>query len=356
MSSPPISGGVEEARRLPPDAARACEALVVGGERHLRDHGPFTARVVDVRRRAHSVIHVISLSNGRRARRFYLKRLNTNPSVHDRKLRECVTEYRLLEELTHRFASFADLGVIRPIACWPEDLAFLTEEFPGQNVELVLRDDVRRLWSPSALRRAAALCRKAGEWLRHFQSYTVPDVSTFDVDELIAYCDLRISTILDGAEGLLTRPLSQVVMRHVTNLAATFSESERELVGRHNDLRPDNMLTRDERLVVVDFTGFTYGPRLYDYMKFWMRLDYMAFGALPIGRRVEALKAGFAEGYGRAVDLDAPMAQFLRIANILDKMSELADPPSRPLHRRLVDRRWHRHLLRQLRCSVAGRP
>ncbi len=260
------------------------------------------------------------------------------------------------EELTHRFASFADLGVIRPIACWPEDLAFLTEEFPGQNVELVLRDDVRRLWSPSALRRAAALCRKAGEWLRHFQSYTVPDVSTFDVDELIAYCDLRISTILDGAEGLLTRPLSQVVMRHVTNLAATFSESERELVGRHNDLRPDNMLTRDERLVVVDFTGFTYGPRLYDYMKFWMRLDYMAFGTLPIGRRVEALKAGFAEGYGRAVDLDAPMAQFLRIANILDKMSELADPPSRPLHRRLVDRRWHRHLLRQLRCSVAGRP
>ena len=348
MSSPTMFDAVEDARRLPPDAARACEALVVEGERHLRDHGPFTARVLDVRRRAHSVIHVISLSNGRGARRFYLKRLNTNPSVHDRKLRECVTEYRILEELTRRFASFPDLGVIRPIACWPEDLAFLTEEFPGRNVELVLRDDVRCLWSRSTLRRAAGLCRKAGEWLRHFQSYTVPDTDTFDIDELIAYCDLRLSTILDGAEGLLSRPLAHAVMRHVTSLAATFSASEREVVGRHNDLRPDNMLARDERLVVVDFTGFTYGPRLYDYMKFWMRLDY-------IGRRIDALKAGFAEGYGRPVDLDAPMAEFLRIANILDKMSELADPPSRPLHRRLVQRRWHRHLLRQPRCRVEGR-
>lgn len=327
------------------------------GERHLGVAGPFSAAVVDTRHRAHSVIHVIRLSSARGAEGgFYLKTLNATAASRERKLQECATEYRLLEDLSGLFARSDRLGVITPVACWPDDLAFLTEAFPGRNVELVLRDLVRRFWSRPARHEAEELCRRAGMWLATFQSHTGRLAPTaVDVDELMAYCELRVEKIQASPSSLFDPPFAKAVIRHLETLATRFSASERQAVGRHNDFRPDNMLAGQGRLLVVDFTGFTYGPRLYDFMKFWMRLEYMAFGPVPVGGAIDGLKAAFAEGYGHRVDLGTPMARFLRIANVLDKIWALADPAPRPFLRRLLEGRWHRHLLRELNDALGVR-
>jgi hypothetical protein len=104
--------------------------------------------------------------------------------------------------------------------------------------------------------------------------------------------------------------------------------------------------------VVLDFTGFTYGPPLYDFMKFWMRLDYLGFGPASARSRIERMQRAFAEGYKHPVNLQSPLAMLLRLANILDKMSELVEEPPTDLGRRIFERPWYRYLYRQVSEAV----
>jgi hypothetical protein len=114
------------------------------------------------------------------------------------------------------------------------------------------------------------------------------------------------------------------------------------------------MLARDGRLIVLDFTGYTQGPRLYDFMKFWMRLEYLAFGPPASRARVGRLQQSFRQGYERPVDLDAPLAELLRLANLLDKMSELVEMSPPRGWRRLLERAWYRHLCREVGRVAVG--
>ena len=317
--------------------------------RHSPTPGPFRASVVSVTARTHSTIHVICVvSAAGDERRFYLKTLNTGSSDRAERMVEATTEFRVLSELWKRFVPFSDLGVVRAVACLPEDSALITEEFPGQKLDIALAQ-ARLFGSRRELEKLAHLCHLAGRWLRHFQSFTAPSqASRFDIGELFHYCEERLRIIVDGPGSGLDATRSGLVIAHLERLAAYTDESELEISGRQNDYRPDNMLTRDGRLVVLDFTGFTWGPRLYDFMKFWMRLDYYAFGPLAAPDRIDLLKRRFAEGYGGGVNVRSPLAEILHLANILDKMSELTEAPSRRRSRRALEKAWYRHLKYQL--------
>jgi hypothetical protein len=339
---------------VPPHVEKACALLVREGRRFLPDNGGFRTTLLHVHRRTQSTIYVIALRNGRAEKRFYLKTLNLDADGRDAKVRAATTEYRVLEELSARFAPYPQLGVVEPVASMPEDLSLLMEESPGEKFDVVLARTSRHFRQGDEMDRSVSLCRLAGEWLRRFQDFTAPSrASTYDPSELLAYCDERLRIIMGDRCGWLTRERSATIRRHLEHLVARLDPEELRLTGRQNDFRPDNMLTRDGKLVVLDFTGFTYGPPLYDFMKFWMRLDYLGFGPASAMSRIERMKRAFAEGYEHPVNLRSSMAALLRLANILDKMSELVEMRPAGLARRIFERLWYRHLYAQI-ASAAG--
>jgi hypothetical protein len=115
-------------------------------------------------------------------------------------------------------------------------------------------------------------------------------------------------------------------------------------------------VTDGARIAVLDFTGFTHGPALYDFMKFWMKLDDFRFGPFFGATRVAGWQAAFTEGYGGG-DLGGPLARFLALANRLDKLSEALDgPAARRSPRGLLARRWYDGQLRALCAAVTGAP
>lgn len=200
----------------------------------------------------------------------------------------------------------------------------LTEEFRGETFERFLLL-ARRFPTPRASRRAATLCYQVGRWLSLFQGFTKPlDSTLFEPLDLVRYCERRLRILADSEarDSAYRAPAS--VLQRAEQIAAAVKPAECVRVGQQNDFRPDNILTDGERVAVLDFTGFTYGPALYDFMKFQMKLEDLRLGFMLRPRAVEALPAAFAEGYGTPVDLRSPLARLLRIANILDKMSELA--------------------------------
>jgi hypothetical protein len=316
-----------------------------------------TARLLQARTRSHSFIGVIELGEPGHRCRFFLKTVRANATNLDLKRAQLEREFAMLEELSLRFTPHSDLTVIKPVLCWPEQLSMLTEEFPGVTIERFL-STARRVPTSSALSRAAAVCRRVGRWLALFQGFTKPhDTHLFDATELVRYCERRCRILRDSAAHGFDLIAPRDLLALLERLAATAGADELVQVGRQNDFRPDNMLTDGRRVAVLDFTGFTYGPALYDFMKFQMKIEDLARGLSLRPRAVTAWQVAYAEGYGTPVDFKAPLAQLLRVANLLDKMSEF--PLWQGATASTIERRWRfRHYqerLRDLKAILTGR-
>jgi Phosphotransferase enzyme family len=291
---------------------------------YLSPAAPSRTRLVSTLRRTHSLIGVIELLGPKGRRRFFLKTLRTNAGNLALKRRQLEREFSLLQELELRFEPYPGIGVIRPVRGWPEHASMLTEEFRGETLELFL-SRTRRFPTPRATKRAAALCHRVGRWLALFQGFTKPPDSTlFDPSDLVRYCERRLRILADAESRDPAYRAPACLLQWAERLAAAVEPTECLQVGRQNDFRPDNILTDGERLAVLDFTGFTYGPPLYDFMKFQMKLEDLGRGFMLRPGAVRTWPTAFLEGYGTTVDLRSPLARLLRIANILDKMSELA--------------------------------
>jgi len=333
----------------------ACRFLVASGRDHLGTDGAYRAAVVATEERPESTLRRIRLGDGSRSRHFYLKTVRATPETTAAQVAAVTTEYRVLATLHEHFRSLSPLSVVKPIACLPEGLSLLTEETVGRPLNLVLAG-TNPLRGAGNLRRHADLCRLAGAWLRHFQAITAtPSRARYDVAEILGYCEARVQLMLSRPESGLDLDTALAVERHVRRLASRVGSAELELVGRHNDFRPANMLTDGRSLTVLDFTGFTSGPPLYDFMKFWLKLEDLSQGLFPRRRRAAALQAAFREGYG-PVDLGTPLAELLRYAYAVDKLSEGVDPalPRPPWSRRPVMAQWRRSQRQWLRRMAQG--
>jgi hypothetical protein len=217
-----------------PVVGRACERLLALASRYLPVGGPVHAEVLRSERRRQSTIHVIGLRSPGGARRFYLKTLNPNGVPWSDLAERVRTEYALLEELSTRLARHSHLGVVTPVACFPEDLSFMTEEFSGEKLDHVLARSTRLVGVP---RRdpAAELCEAAGEWLRRFQELTASTgPARHDLADLLAYCEERLRHVLAAGRGALEPYRARAIMRHLEHLGGEVAEAHLELTGRQN--------------------------------------------------------------------------------------------------------------------------
>lgn len=318
MSSPIA---VPELLRAALEAAQT--EIVRLAPRYLPEGGPYTTQLLSVGKRTHSLIGRIELRGPGGVRRFFLKVVRTNPRNAEIKRAQLEREYALLDDLTLRFEPHVELTVIRPVCRWPELAAMLSEEFPGVTLEHYLAR-ARQMPTPGALAAAGEACRRVGRWLSLFQGFTKSnELGAFDPTELIGYCERRLRIFSDASARGFASGISSDLLTRVERLARAVEPDECLMVGRQNDFRPDNMLTDGRRIAVLDFTGFTYGPALYDFMKFQMKLEDLRRGLMLRPRAVAAWTDAFHEGYGTPVDLGSPLAILLRICNVLDKMSEL---------------------------------
>ncbi len=325
---------------------RAYEALQTEGRlRGMKEAARI--RVVREQSRPTSIVQLVEIDAGAVApRRYYVKTLHATPETRELQLARVRAEFAILQELDKRFAPLGLLGVVRPVALLADDLTLVTEEFPGESLDTII-NRLRPWRTGSPRRRVAELLDGVGCWLWHFQEFTTRLGERYDVAELFDYCDDRLRLLVDSPRSGLSPSRARSILGRLAYLGAQVDGIDLEVAGRHNDFRPEHVIVGDDRLVVLDFTGFTRGPRLYDFMKFWMRLEYKASGVFGPSRELAYMHDSFRRGYGRWVDADAPLARLLRGSNLLDTMTDLAEAPPRP-GRRLLDRRWYWCLDRQL--------
>lgn len=203
-------------------------------------------------------------------------------------------------ETTRRIYEFmsrwSGLGAVRPIACYPESLAIVTEQTDGPT--LLAHLHAHAAWFPDArtLEALEARTSAVGRWLRVFQSIDESG-ARFSLEGLREYVDIRLKRLVACATGRFRSSDRARVLRHIELLGAQVLPGDLREVPVHADMAPGNVLLSGERIVVLDFAMTHSGSIFHDLARFHLQLDLLRlkpqFRSGVVGRLQRALLRGF---------------------------------------------------------------
>jgi len=241
------------------------------------------------------------------------------PTIRSRFRRDFDTTSRV-----HRvLANDAAVSVVRPIACFDEPLAIVTEEVCGPNLLRVLETHaVRWRGSASALEKLETLFGHAGHWVRRFQEIE-GGATTFSFDELIEYVDLRVQRLAADTNSSFTETDRRGVLQYLSARRGEIEPQDLMEVAIHGDFTPGNTLAAGPRVVVLDLTMTHRGVQLHDLARFYTQIDFLKFKPQFDRARIGRLQAALLRGFDPGLNPSHPMFQVLVLLHTVNHFGTL---------------------------------
>jgi phosphotransferase family enzyme len=272
--------------------------------------------------------------------------------------RNITREFEMTARVHGRLAAHAGLSTARPIACYPELLAMVTERVDGVSLDRLLVR-ARRFGSDRAVQDLSAIMRRVGVWLNAFQALNGPEVSKRHVslDQMRIYLDKRLQPLADGR--VISADVRVRLLTQFDDLASMIPRSDLEEVPVHADFTPENVVIRDRDVTVLDFTMAKRGARYLDLSHMWMHVDLLK--AKPWFRPavIDALTTALLAGFDPLLRTDHPLFQLLLLQHVVCHLRQMQqDPPARParVYAEFFRRRHVTWLIRRLALSRPGGP
>ena len=272
------------------------------------------------------------------------------PKPHDggvEKMRVRVAhDFATTRRIYEAMSGWPDLSAIRPIVCYINELAIVTEE--AQGTTLLAHLQAHAAWFPAAetVRALEGTMAQVGRWVRAFQSID-PAPQRVPVGTLLEYVDVRLKRMVD--RGVFTARDRQRVLDHLDALGSEIAPTDLQEVIAHADLAPGNILISGRRVVVLDFAMANRASTLHDISRLFLQLDLLR--AKPQFRPpvVRALQRALLQGFDLSLTADRPLFRFLLMLHRVNHLGTLTMgherfPASafsshiRRLHRRWIDR------------------
>lgn len=212
-----------------------------------------------------------------------------------------------------------DSGVVRPVACWPEHGALLTERARGVPLAAVLRRASRRGVDPAQLAQAAALCTTAGTWLRRFQARGAEVVAGSRPDRLgsaagmLDYIDERLRLLRTSSPGIDPALRTRLLAHAAATLHALPPDSLDQVTWSHSDFGPHNLLADLDHLTVLDLELQPQHP--YFDAAYFVECLANLNGPLADASRIRRLERAFLAGWGQ--HLDEPLFALFRLRHLV---------------------------------------
>jgi hypothetical protein len=240
-----------------------------------------------------------------------------------------------------------DVGAVRPIACYGDLLAIVTEEARGET--LLERLQTRATWFPDAARMTDLedTMTACGRWLKRFHGFDPRETETrVAVADLLAYIDVRLRRLVE--QHVITGSYRERIIQHLNRLATRVSPADLREVAIHADLAPANMLVCGTRIVVLDFAMAGRGSYLHDISRLFLQIDVLRAKPQFRPRTVSALQSALLRGLDETLTPEHPLFRYLLMLHRINHLGTLAlrrerFPSSvlsarvRRLHRRWLD-------------------
>jgi tRNA A-37 threonylcarbamoyl transferase component Bud32 len=247
---------------------------------------------------------------------------------------------------------WGDLGVVRPVACYPEHLAIVTEEAEGTTLQRYLETKMTWLRARANAAEVTSTMERLSRWIRVFQEIEGED-GTVAVDSLREYVDVRLKRLVQHPVSGFTDATRATVLAHLDALGRAVAEPDLRRVAVHADMSLGNVLVSPGRVVVLDFAMATRGTYLHDLARVFVHLDTLGvkpqFGRAAIRRLQMALLRGF----DPALTPDHPLFRLLVLMHRINHFTTLCVRPA-PFKSRLYNRILRQHHRRLLATELAA--
>jgi aminoglycoside phosphotransferase (APT) family kinase protein len=220
-------------------------------------------------------------------------------------------------------AGYAQLGVVPPVACYPEHLAIVTEQVTGATLlEYLMR---YAAWFPAASRveQLAETMANVGQWVRVFQSIDAGG-GTVTIASLRDYVDHRLRKLVAHARSRFGEGERQAVLRHIDVLGRQVDPRELSEVPIHADLAPGNILISGTRIVVLDFAMAKRGTRLQDLTRLCVQIDLLGVKPQMTGRVLRQLQRALVRGFDASLTPAAPLFRLMTLLHRINHLTTLS--------------------------------
>ena len=284
----------------------------------------------------------------------FVKVFKPKPDLSDADMRQRVShDFDVTTKVRAAMSTYADLGAVTPLACYPDLLAIVTEETAGETLLAYL--DAHARWHPPSPRlgELASTMARAGRWVRAFQRID-PGNAVVRVEALRDYVDIRLQRLVAHQPAGLSAVDAARILDHIDDLGTQVKSDALREVTIHADLAPGNILVASGRIVVLDLAMMRRGVRLHDLARLWMQLDLLT--AKPAFRTgtIRAMQDALLQGFEPGLTVDDPLFRLVSVLHRINHLSTLLLRrerfPARVYNTLLI--RMHRRWLEQtLACS-----
>jgi tRNA A-37 threonylcarbamoyl transferase component Bud32 len=272
-------------------------------------------------------------------------------ATRERTARRVRNEFDILRRIHGSMQLDEGLFCIRPVACYPDQLALVMEEARGQTLNAELRRHAR--WWPGEreLARLRETLRRVGLWMRRFQELTREgDASPRMLETLELEIAAFLSTLVDRPRAAFPRELARSIREYVARAIDGARDAPLPATGATGEISPENMLIDDGRVAYVDFGMYSLRTAFSDPAMMYQHLSTLRLQPPYRPHVVTALKAAFLEGYGRPDLYLDPLFRAYRIKYRLSRIDAESGrkwagyDPARKLYFRRSWRRSRREL------------
>jgi hypothetical protein len=247
----------------------------------------------------------------------------------------------------HRqLAGAGGLSAVRPIACFPDELALVTEGVRGETLGTMLRREVA--WWPGAARLhlLEQIMRRTGAWIQAFQTAAVGE-RTFTLSGMRDYVDVRLRRLTAARRARFPEAWRAGVLRYFDRRADHVCEGDLREVPIHADIAPGNVLVNGTDITVIDFAMATTGGRFHDVSRLYTQLEFLKYKRMFKASVVERLQSALLEGFDRGLSPRHPLFELFLVQHTLCHLSNLSRHPGSGLSRAYnwYQRRKHRRWL-----------
>jgi aminoglycoside phosphotransferase (APT) family kinase protein len=309
--------------------AAALSRLQVQGTELLGVDNP-AFRVDSFSNRPFSHIYRIQVGNNADARRIYVKIFRPRKDTaeeFDFMVRRVRRDYETTRALHAAMSSEAGLGVVRPIACFPEHLALVTAEAPGEMLLRVFERHSHWKTTEAGAKPQIIAARRTGEWLRAFQR-TQSAQDLVSIDAVRDYLDFRLRRLVADPQTTFSEHDRRAVLDQFTKRAGEIPPDALRAVPVHGDLAMGNVLVDGSGITVLDLTSVGSGTLYHDLGHLYMQIGLLSAKASLRRTRIAALQRALLDGFQPGLSSAHPLFELMYLQNTVCHLVGLIRQPA----------------------------
>jgi hypothetical protein len=239
-------------------------------------------------------------------------------------------DYATTREIHEAMARWPDLTVVRPVACYPEHLAIITEEARGPSLLQYIVENAAWFPRQEQVERLRVIATNVGRWLRAFQSTGVVSSEPapipggpFSLEGLREYVDVRLQRLV-AARQWVNEELRQRILQHIDTLAGELSPADLRRTPIHGDFGAGNIIVGDGRVVVLDFAMVKRGSVFHDLSRLYVQLNVLTAKPQFRSRTIATLQRALLHGYDPEISADRPSFRLLMLMHRINHYATLS--------------------------------